>query len=155
MNFNSAGGPFTITAKADRIDETKDGCLNILDYKTGKARSVKEITSGMAPQLPIEGLIAENGGFSEVPAKEIAGLRYWRLGKEEIIANEEQSSKGLEKTLSYLQTLIRHFDNEATPYFAKPNPSYAPSYSDYDHLSRFLEWSVRDDQTQESSSNDD
>lgn len=155
MNFNSTGGPFTITAKADRIDETKDGCLNILDYKTGKARSVKEITSGMAPQLPIEGLIAENGGFSEVPAKEIAGLHYWRLGKEEIIANEEQSSKGLEKTLSYLQTLIRHFDNEATPYFAKPNPSYAPSYSDYDHLSRFLEWSVRDDQTQESSSNDD
>lgn len=155
MNFDSAGGKFTITAKADRIDETKDGRLNVLDYKTGKARSVKEIITGMAPQLPIEGLIAESGGFSEIPAKKVAGLRYWRLGREEIAANEEQSRKGLEKTLLYLQTLIMHFDNESTPYFAKPNPSDAPSYSDYDHLSRFLEWSVRDESAQEEYSNDD
>ena len=41
--------------------------------------------------------------------------------------------------------LISRFDFEQTPYLAKPNPHEAPAYSDYDHLSRFLEWSIRDD----------
>ena len=155
MVFDSAGGKFTITAKADRVDETKDGKINILDYKTGKARSDKEIASGMAPQLPIEGLIAQNGGFAEIPAKNISTLRYWRLGKEEIVANEEQSQRGLERTMNYLQTTIAHFDKESTPYYTKPDPHEAPDYSDYDHLSRFLEWSVRDDQTKETGFDDD
>ncbi len=155
MVFDSDGGKFTITAKADRIDETKDGRVNVLDYKTGKARSNKEIASGMAPQLPIEGLIVQSGGFAEIPAKEVSTLRYWRLGKEEIVADEEQSQRGLERTMSYLQTLIAYFDKESTPYYAKPNPHDAPDYSDYDHLSRFLEWSVRDEQTKENGSNDD
>lgn len=155
MVFDSDGGKFTITAKADRIDETKDGRVNVLDYKTGKARSNKEIASGMAPQLPIEGLIVQSGGFAEIPAKKVSTLRYWRLGKEEIVADEEQSQRGLERTMSYLQTLIAYFDKESTPYYAKPNPHDAPDYSDYDHLSRFLEWSVRDEQTKENGSNDD
>ena len=50
LDFASDGGKFTITAKADRIDETIDGHLNVLDYKTGKARTLKEIITGMAPQ---------------------------------------------------------------------------------------------------------
>ena len=115
MVFDSDGGKFTITAKADRIDETKDGRVNVLDYKTGKARSNKEIASGMAPQLPIEGLIVQSGGFAEIPAKKVSTLRYWRLGKEEIVADEEQSQRGLERTMSYLQTLIAYFDKESTP----------------------------------------
>ncbi len=154
LDFDSDGGKFTITAKADRIDETIDGHLNVLDYKTGRARTLKEIITGMAPQLPIEGLIAEKGGYAGIPAKEVATLRYWRLGKEEIAANSEQSQKGLERTMSYLQTLIAHFDKESTPYYAKPNPHDAPDYSDYDHLSRFLEWSVRDEQAKENDSDE-
>lgn len=143
--FDSSGGKFTITAKADRIDETKGGGLNILDYKTGSARSVKEVETGMAPQLPIEGLIAEQGGFPDIPAKEVESLRYWKLGDKEILCNQEQSRRGLEKTMQYLQTWISSYDSAATPYLAKPIPSRAPSYSDYDHLSRYLEWSVKDD----------
>ena len=154
LDFASNGGKFTITAKADRIDETIDGHLNVLDYKTGKARTLKEIITGMAPQLPIEGLIAEKGGYAGIPAKKVSTLRYWRLGKEEIAANSEQSQKGLERTMSYLQTLIAYFDKESTPYYAKPNPHDAPDYSDYDHLSRFLEWSVRDEQAKENDSDE-
>ena len=154
LDFASDGGKFTITAKADRIDETIDGHLNVLDYKTGKARTLKEIITGMAPQLPIEGLIAEKGGYAGIPAKKVSTLRYWRLGKEEIAANSEQSQKGLERTMSYLQTLIAYFDKESTPYYAKPNPHDAPDYSDYDHLSRFLEWSVRDEQAKENDSDE-
>lgn len=143
--FDSSGGKFTITAKADRIDETKDGRLNILDYKTGRVRNVKEVETGMAPQLPIEGLIAEHGGFPDIPAKKVESLRYWKLGEKEIVCNEEQSSSGLEKTMQYLQTWISSYDCVTTPYLAKPIPHNAPSYTDYDHLSRFLEWSVKED----------
>lgn len=49
---------FCVTAIADRVDETTEGRYNIIDYKTGRARSEKEVRGGYAPQLPIEGLIA-------------------------------------------------------------------------------------------------
>lgn len=155
FDFCSAGGKFTITAKADRIDETKDGYLNILDYKTGRARTSSEIASGMAPQLPIEGLIAENGGFAGIPAKKVSTLRYWKLGDKEIIGNEQQSRDGIERTEERVKTLISLFDFETTPYLAKPNPHDAPEYSDYDHLSRYLEWSVRDDNAGENGFDND
>ena len=99
----------------------------------------------MAPQLPIEGLIAEHGGFPDIPAKKVESLRYWKLGEKEIVCNEEQSSSGLEKTMQYLQTWISSYDCVTTPYLTKPIPHNAPSYTDYDHLSRFLEWSVKED----------
>lgn len=70
--LNAPAGEFKVTAKADRVDETKDGRINIIDYKTGKIRSRKEVARGYAPQLPIEGLIAANGGFEGI------GKRKWQ-----------------------------------------------------------------------------
>lgn len=144
IKFNAPAGDFYVTAKADRIDETKNNTLNILDYKTGRARTISEIVSGMAPQLSIEGLIAENGGFENIPPQKIDTLRYWRLGDKEITTDSEQSRKAMDRVSSYIQNLITLFDFETTPYLAKPNPATAPDYSDYDHLSRYLEWAVRD-----------
>lgn len=138
-------GNFTITAKADRIDETKDGYLNILDYKTGQARTVNEMISGFAPQLPIEALIAENGGFEGIPPKQVSSLRYWRLGEKEIAADAEQSRKGGEATLGLIENYMTAYSKKEQPYLPKPVISKAPAYSDYDHLSRILEWSVKDE----------
>lgn len=143
--FNGLAGPFTITAKADRIDETKGGGLNIIDYKTGHGRSVKEMISGKAPQLPIEGLIAREGGFGGIPAKKIDSLQYWEFKDKMNQTNDEQSSQALDNIKNTLQDLIDAFDNVERPYLAKPVASSSGLYSDYDHLSRFLEWSVRED----------
>ncbi|MBR2136712.1 MAG: PD-(D/E)XK nuclease family protein [Alphaproteobacteria bacterium] len=144
MKFSAPNGDFYVTAKADRIDETKTGTFNILDYKTGRVRTISEIVSGMAPQLSIEGLIAESGGFTNLPAKSVNTLRYWRPGDKEIVADSAQSRKAMDRVEDYIRRLITLFDFPTTPYLAKPNPATAPEYSDYDHLSRYLEWAVRD-----------
>lgn len=135
---------FKIKAKADRIDETKDGYVNIIDYKTGSYRTDKEMVSGKAPQLPIEALIAERGGFPEVPPKKAESLRYWTF-KREVCTTPEQTEEAINNTSKNLRELITAFDDENRPYLAKPVPSNKPIYSDYEHLSRYLEWSVKDD----------
>ena len=139
-----AGGKFTVTAKADRVDETKDGKINIIDYKTGKARSVKEVSKGFAPQLPLEGLIAEKGGFSEIKAAEVESMRYWQLGKKEVVIDKDVK-KILEETEQRLKDTINIFDFETTPYVCQPNPKHIPEYSDYEHLARVKEWYVNEE----------
>ena len=64
-------GPFTLTARADRID-VGDGRLVITDYKTGS--NIKDLArravQGEAPQLPLEAAIAAAGGFAGLPARQ-------------------------------------------------------------------------------------
>ena len=151
--FDAPAGKFTVTAKADRVDETKDGYLNILDYKTGRKRTVKEMLAGKAPQLPLEGLIAEHGGFPHIPAKKVNSMRYWDFRDKEVIANSADSAAAIAKTEDVVARLIARFDNPEQPYLSKPIASNAPDYSDYDHLSRFSEWSVRDDKEDKTDEN--
>ncbi len=143
-SFEAPAGVFTVTARADRIDETRDGKVNIIDYKTGQARSPKEVKAGYAPQLPIEGIIAQNGGFEGLRAKEVAALMYWQLGKKETVLDEDVAEV-LNKNLTNLRELVSLFDFQDTAYISKPNPKYAPKYSDYEHLARVKEWSVVED----------
>lgn len=137
-------GLFKVTAKADRVDETKDGKINIIDYKTGKARTPKEVSRGYAPQLPIEGLIAQKGRYDGVKAAEINALIYWQLGKKDVVISEKISSI-LSQTEEHIKELISLFDFETTGYICHPNPKRIPEYSDYEHLARVKEWSVQGD----------
>lgn len=145
FSFEAPAGKFTITAKADRVDETKEGKINIIDYKTGYARSAKEVAFGYAPQLPIEGLIAKFGGFENIPAAEVDKLIYWQLGRKDIVI-EDDMNELLDKNYENIVALASVFDFEKTAYISKPNPKYAPKYSDYEHLARVREWSVVDDE---------
>ena len=52
--------------------------LAIIDYKTGTPPSVDEVLS-LAPQLLLEALIAEAGGFENIPAGGVARLEYYHL----------------------------------------------------------------------------
>lgn len=144
IKINAPAGEFVITAKADRVDETKDGKINIIDYKTGRIRSVKEVGKGYAPQLPIEGLIAEAGGFEGLAKAEIDKLLYWQLGKKEVVI-EENMADILAQNKERLQELIAIFDFPTTAYICQPNPKKIVQYSDYEHLARVKEWSVQGD----------
>lgn len=144
MSWQAPAGEFRVTAKADRVDETTDGCLNIIDYKTGSARTPKEVKLGYAPQLPIEALIAQKGGFSGIKAAEVQNLIYWQLGKGETIINENLAEI-LERNEQNIRELIALFDLPTTPYLCHPNPKHIPQYSDYEHLARVKEWSVQSD----------
>ena len=145
------GGTFTLTAIADRIDRLKDGGLAIVDYKTGAIPTAIAVAAGFSPQLPIEALIAQKGGFDDVPKAEIAEMLYWKLsggsdgGKQvSAVAKGEDPKDLAEEALDGVTRLVEAFDDEATAYVARPHPKYAPRYSDYTHLARIREWSVQE-----------
>ena len=137
---------FTVTARADRIDERVDGSLAIIDYKTGTLSTGKERTSGLSIQLPLEAAIARAGGFADVPARRVDALEFWKVtgGKEagtiEPFAKKETAEECAERALRVLAGLIALYDDEATGYPSEPIGGV--KYSDYRHLARVNEWSV-------------
>src|SRR5205085_9346556 len=72
-------GALTITAMADRIDEIEPGGWNIIDYKTGRVPSPKELAGLFAPQLLLEAAMSQHGQSEKVkgPAHAVQ-LSYWQ-----------------------------------------------------------------------------
>jgi len=150
LSYNLFGCDVTFTAKADRIDTLLSGAVNIVDYKTGKIPTKKQVMSGHALQLLLEGLIAQKGNFPDLSAKDVNCLVYWHLGdkkssKNILIINPKEDSV-LQKCEDYLLKLISTFNFESTPYYSRPIPKYLPKNRDYEHLARVKEWSVQEDE---------
>jgi ATP-dependent helicase/nuclease subunit B len=137
------GGPFTITAKADRIDRLAEGGCLIVDYKTGSVPPAKQVHAGYAPQLPLEGAILRAGGFEGISGLP-AALEYWRLSGGEPAGERCPIDAGdpgelIDRVLARVVALIDRFDDPTTPYLAVPSPRWAPRFSDYRHLERLAE----------------
>ena len=58
-------GTLTVEARADRIDDAGGGIWEIIDYKTGRVPSKKELEGLFAPQLLLEAAMASSGGCTE------------------------------------------------------------------------------------------
>ena len=138
-------GPFTLTAKADRIEQRRDGSLAVIDYKTGGIPAKADILAGFAPQLSLEAAIAQAGGYHGIPAEEVEELSYWRLtGGDpagEIKPVSTDVSSLVREAVDGLSRLIAEFDDPETPYLAVPDMDKKPAFSDYAHLARIREWS--------------
>ena len=78
MELRAPGGPFTVTARADRI-ELRGGYADVLDFKTGLPPSARQVESGVAPQLTLTAAILRAGGFEEVGPAEPGALIYVRV----------------------------------------------------------------------------
>lgn len=142
-----AGGAFTLTARADRIDRLADGSLAVIDYKTGSVPSKPDIAAGYAPQLPLEAAIAEAGGFDGVPAAPVAALEHWRLagrtGEVKALPRlDKDGQDAVAAALDGLRGMIAAFDRPEMPYLSQPRSNRPPRFSDYGHLARVAEWSV-------------
>jgi ATP-dependent helicase/nuclease subunit B len=150
IRLATAGDPFTLIARADRIDLLADGTLRILDYKTGAPPRQLEVLKGYAPQLPLEAVIASAGGFTDVPSKPVSELAFWRLhGRDDggdISVVKGNLAEITTTARDGLLGLIAAFDDPATGYEARPNPEMAPVYSDYLHLARVKEWAGDEDE---------
>ncbi|MGB0681238.1 MAG: double-strand break repair protein AddB [Magnetovibrionaceae bacterium] len=143
-SFPFARGTFTLRAKADRIDRLSDGSLCLIDYKTGQPPSPKEVAAGYSPQLPLEGVIAEAGGFDGGP-RPVSRLDFWWLRGNEAGGAIKPAAKGnveelVREAAEKFQALIRVFEDKDVAYEARPRPDRAPKYSDYEHLARLKEW---------------
>jgi ATP-dependent helicase/nuclease subunit B len=150
LTLSAPGGPFTLVAVADRLDRTRDGRWIIIDYKTGTPPSENEVTNGFAPQLPLEAAMLAKGAFADLLPGPIDSLSFWHLhgrgeGGEERFVKTLAAALASEARLGLLE-LIAKFDDPATAYEARPNPEYAPKYSDYEHLARVKEWGAGEDE---------
>lgn len=142
-------GPFTLTAKADRIDLRPDGALDIIDYKTGAAPSGPEVKAGFAPQLPLEATMAARGGFPNCPSHEPGDMIYLRLsggkepGEERRLVKAPGTEEAVdlaEDALDDLRKVISWFDDEAFAYRSQPRAKFVNRYGTFDHLARRKEW---------------
>src|SRR6186713_86219 len=71
---------FTLSARADRIEQRGDGSFAILDYKTGQPPTGKQVRMGLSPQLTLEAAILREGGFADIAAGgSVTELAYVRL----------------------------------------------------------------------------
>ncbi|MDV7340512.1 double-strand break repair protein AddB [Terasakiella sp. A23] len=144
--FDAPGGPFKLSAKADRLDLFKDGEISIIDYKTGVPPTKKEVEAGFAPQLPLEAAIAMEGGFKEFGPREVKELEFWRLRGGQVAGQKvpatDNPAQIAEDALEGLKGLVAAYDRVEAPYGSRPNPENAPKYSDYEHLARVKEWST-------------
>lgn len=147
----AAFGNLTITAKADRIDVLAGGPLEIVDYKTGAPPDPKEVHEGLAPQLPLEAVIAAAGGFPGIaPGDGEIGLHYWQLKGGNPPADIRPAGgkrnpahqKLADDAKDWLIRMVAAFGKDATPYYATPHPAGAPKFDDYEHLARTREWSA-------------
>lgn len=140
---------FHLTARADRIDETRDGRVVIYDYKTGSLPNQKQVGELYAPQLPLEAAIAEAGGFSALGSCAVRDLVYIQAsgrqeGGEEQKASKEAADVLSAKALEDLKKLVAHFQDPETAYEVKrrAGAAFASTYrhDDYEHLARIQEW---------------
>jgi ATP-dependent helicase/nuclease subunit B len=142
-------GAFQLRGIADRIERCRDGRYVVLDYKTGSARTEKQVRTGLAPQLTLEAAILRRGGFSGIPAGcSIAELIYVLLKGGEpagdpksILFKQGTPDSHADRAAEKLKQLAQQFDDESTPYRSLVHPMWRTHYGDYDHLARVKEWS--------------
>ncbi len=138
--------PFTLSIRADRIEsDAESGVTAILDYKTGTVPTKVSVKNGEEPQLALAGIIAEKGGFPDLPAGLTVGqLAYWKLsgragGATIVKFSREETARAMQAGRELLTDLVRRYDDPATAYIAAHTPE---PYSDYAVLARTHEWTL-------------
>src|SRR6185437_9367993 len=149
LKFPIGKREFTLSAIADRIEQRGDGSYAIIDYKTGAARTEKQVRTGLAPQLTLEAAILRAGKFDTLTSGSVSEIAYVTLkgGAEPGIPCPINFKEGTPDTqadhaLARLKGLASTFENEATPYLSLVHPMWKTHYGDYDHLARVKEWSL-------------
>jgi ATP-dependent helicase/nuclease subunit B len=140
------GEPFRLTCRADRIDVMTDGSARIIDYKTGSVPSAKQVETGFSPQLTLQAAIMARGGFKDADAAPTHAIAYIHLtGGDpagEIKWLDLPVMDTAMKHLSELEKLLTAYASEMQPYLPRTGIEKEDDPSDYDHLSRYREWSL-------------
>jgi ATP-dependent helicase/nuclease subunit B len=153
ISFQTTQGDFTIKARCDRIDLTQDNQAIIVDYKTSSssAPSYEQMKIGLAPQLPLQAIILEQGGF---------GKPYQSCAAHYIIVNETKNPPFEIKEMKSKQSLssdkpfnalihdifedfkiwVEKYNDINTAYISRRLPQFLKYEGDYDHLARVKEW---------------
>jgi len=138
---------FTLSAVADRIERRVGSGLAILDFKTGGPPSDKEIGAGLSQQMPLQALIAAEGGFPDVPARPVDELTYVAVKARPDIRNigtgrdlKASPTELAEAARDGLARLLAAYGNPGRPYLSAPRAQFVKYEGDYGRLARRAEW---------------
>lgn len=149
MPLAVAGRSHTLVGRVDRIDSGPEGYA-VMDYKTGQPPSLPQVKSGIAPQLPLLGMMLEAGAFAGLVSRPVSALLYVKLGGR-VDAHEQVVLKGgadlIAPARADLEAMLQSYADPTMPYLVVPQPQFVPRYDDYQHLGRINEWglAVEDD----------
>jgi ATP-dependent helicase/nuclease subunit B len=149
LKFPVGQREFTLSGVADRIERRSDGSYAIIDYKTGQARTEKQVRTGLAPQLTLEAAILRASGFGNVAPGAVSEIAYITVRGGEppgipcrIDFRQGTPDEHAAHALTRLKALAADFENPDTPYYSLVHPMWKTHYGDYDHLARVKEWSL-------------
>ena len=142
---------FLLSGTADRIERRTDGAIAILDFKTGRPPSEKQVRLGLSPQMPLQGLIAREGGYHQLGKSAVTALTYIRFGTQfgvtELGAaapraklDEKPVADLIADAETGLRQLLVTFENPEHPYLSAPRPERITYESAYTRLARRAEW---------------
>ena len=135
---------FALTAKADRIDIWPDGRAHVLDYKTGTPPTEKE-QDAFDKQLLLQALMVQDGAFEQLGPLEVARISYIGLGGKLVLVETDMTQAKIDKLRDDLAALVGAYLSPLQGFAARRALQKDSDSSDYDHLSRFGEWTMQDD----------
>ena len=148
--FKIDGDDYILTARADRIDILENGAVRLIDYKTGSLPSVEQVQTGLSPQMTLESALLLEGAFAPLSPKSIAQALYIQIGRsrgsmkvrpaagDKIVDFSELAREHLFR----FKTLLHIYRGKDVPYLPRLIPNKDDSETDFDHLSRYLEWEL-------------
>ncbi|MCC8415778.1 MAG: PD-(D/E)XK nuclease family protein [Rickettsia endosymbiont of Gnoriste bilineata] len=134
ISLNIAGQELTIIGVADRIEIDEFGAAVIIDYKTGSLPSRKDIETGLSPQLIIEALMLQEGGFG-MQIHNVKQVVYIKISSSKPIIQTLEIDITREELAGHKQGMIRLLEY----YITNKSFSYdidLLKHDDYAHLAR-------------------
>lgn len=131
--------PFTLTAKADRIDVSDENEALIYDYKTGEVPTVKQ-QEHFDKQLLLEAAMVERGAFEKLGAMRTKEAVYIGLGSllKNVSAPLDKDSPDL--TWTQFEGFIGKWMDLGTGYTSRRANVTTRFEGAFDHLARYGEW---------------
>ena len=143
------GEPFTLSCRADRIDLMADGTARIIDFKTGGVPSANQVESGLSPQLTLQAAILARGGFRDVNPRDTCEIAYVHLTGGDPPGEWKSIDLPVmelaHRHLGQLEKLLAAYAEETQAYYPRAMMEKEEDAGDYDHLSRFREWTLSGD----------
>ncbi|SEN12288.1 double-strand break repair protein AddB [Loktanella fryxellensis] len=137
------GPDMRLTCKADRIDATPDGDALIYDYKTGTVPTDKQ-QAKFDKQLLLEAAMVERGAFATVGPRPVVGAAFLGFNAAMRVVAAPLEKHPADIVWAELITFLTRTQARDWGYVARRAPALSSYDSDYDHLSRFGEWTDAD-----------
>ncbi len=145
LEFSAAGEAFTLSGIADRMDMLRDGRVRIIDYKTGQLPAKKPGSKAYSAQLELESHMVVCGAFAGLAASAVGDALYVRLtGRDQAGETSEYGDKAAAAgatAFDGLCDLLADYCDPEQPYLAVNASDRDERPFDFDHLSRWREWS--------------